>query len=330
MLTSREERRQPVFRILVRLPDNLMDGVEVLAQLNAARMTSTVQFDWVTVGALESYLKQTALFRDAYNGPVTKRLDSIEIAELQAYLRRFIRFKSQTDPRISRALEPIPSPLSKLDASHLAADIIAVAHFYAIPIDLFLGVGAMENNYMNVPGDLTNTIWKKRAEKGDIVLRRKAGRVLVRNDSLGVWQITRESLRYAHRLFLRDKRNYANLPERLRPPGKLDLDSVDSEVLTTYSGLLLRDLLDLFNGDVSLAAGAYNGGPGNPNTRYATGVQMVAGYAHRVIGRAYETDRARSKKNLVSSRKIHDALKSADSKPSAQAQSHFKAPAIGP
>lgn len=323
MLASREEQGQPVFRILVRLPDNFMDGVEVLAQLNAARLTSTVQLDWVTADALESYIQQTALFRDAYNAPVAKRLKAIHVAELEGYLRRFIRFKSQTDPRISRALVPIPSPLTKLDASHLAADIIAVAHFYNIPIDLFLGVGAMENNYMNVPGDLKNTIWKKLAESGDIVLRRRSGRVLVRNDSQGVWQITRESLRYAHQLFQRDKRNYADLPERLRPARALDLDAVDSEVLTTYAGLLLRDLLDRFHGDVPLTAGAYNGGPRNPNARYATGVQMVADYAHRVIVRANEIDRARSERNSDSNRKIHDALKAANKEATDRPQSQL-------
>ena len=113
--------------------------------------------------------------------------------ELESYLRRFIHFKSQTDPRTWSASEAIPSPLTKSDAARLAADIIAVAHFYDLPVDLFLGIGAMENNYMNVAGDLENTAWKRRAEDGDIVLKRRRGRVLVKNDSMGVWQITRAS-----------------------------------------------------------------------------------------------------------------------------------------
>jgi len=46
------------------------------------------------------------------------------------------------------------------------------------------------------------------------------------------------------------------------------VNDVDHGVLTTFAGLLLRDLLDRFNGDVSLAVAAYNGGPGNPSRRY--------------------------------------------------------------
>jgi hypothetical protein len=105
-----------------------------------------------------------------------------------------------------------------------------------------LGIGAMENNYMNVRGDLENAAWKARPQPGDIVLRRVRGRVLVRNDSVGLWQITRESLRYAHALYLRDKRDYSLLSERLRPEKVLDLNNIDPQVLTTYAGLLLQDL----------------------------------------------------------------------------------------
>src|SRR5581483_370777 len=199
--------------------------------------------------------------------------------------------KSITDPRIRRDLEPIPSPLTRKEASRLAADMIAVSRFYDIPLDLLIGIGAMENNFMSVPGDSTNTVWKRRAQPGDIVLKRRHGRVLVRNNSSGVWQITRESLRYAHRLYLADKRDYNQLPSRLRPPKTLDIDKVSQDVLTTYAGLLLRDLLDRFRGDVTLAAGAYNGGPRNPNARYAAGVEMVAEYARRIIDRAAHLNR---------------------------------------
>jgi hypothetical protein len=224
-------------------------------------------------------------------------------------MRRFIRFKSETDPRTWTDSEAIPSPLTKSDAARLAADIIAVAQFYDLPIDLFLGIGAMENNYMSVAGDLRNTVWKRHAEPGDIVLKRGRGRrVLVKNDSLGVWQITRESLRYAHRLYLRDKRDYGQLPERLRPPPKLDFNALNPDTLTTYAALLLRNLVDRFHGDVTLAAGAYNGGPANPNAHYASGVEMVANYARRVIGRAAEMDRLALEQSSVSPRKINQTL----------------------
>jgi hypothetical protein len=52
------------------------------------------------------------------------------------------------------------------------------------------------------------------------------------------------------------------------------------------AGLLFRDLLDRFHGDVARAVGAYNGGPGNPNPLYEEGVRMVADYARRVMEHA--------------------------------------------
>ncbi len=286
MLTSSEEHERPIYRIVIQLPNDLVTGISLLANLKASGLTSTLQYRWASHSELLRAIHETTLFLKAYKEPARTSLEQLHPRELQAYLRRFIRFKSMTDPRIRAQMEPVPSPLSMTAASRLAADIIAVSDFYHIPLDLFIGIGAMENNYMAVPGDLNNTAWKRRAEPGDIVLKRRRGRVLVRNDSAGVWQITRQSLRYAHRLYLEDKRDYSKLAERLRPPKKLDMDNVDPEVLTTYAALLLRDLLDRFHGDLEKAAGAYNGGPANPNTRYAEGVQMVANYARNVIERA--------------------------------------------
>lgn len=37
--------------------------------------------------------------------------------------------------------------LSREHATEMAVDIIAVAKFYDLPLDIFLGIGAMENNY---------------------------------------------------------------------------------------------------------------------------------------------------------------------------------------
>lgn len=161
-----------------------------------------------------------------------------------------------------------------------------MASFFWLPLDFFLGIGAMENNYMDVPGDLENVVWKRRAEKGDIVLRGLRGRVLVLNYSTGVWQITRETLRYAHKLYLKGGWDYSLLPGRLRPPEDLNLDEVDPAHLTTYAGLLFRDLIDRFQGDVATAVGAYNGDPGNPNMQYQEGVRIVALYARKILEQA--------------------------------------------
>jgi soluble lytic murein transglycosylase-like protein len=64
------------------------------------------------------------------------------------------------------------------------------------------------------------------------------------------------------------------------------LNSVNSDQLTTYAGLVLRNLLDRFGGDVDQAIGAYNGGARNPNPAYAAGVRNVALYARKVLEHA--------------------------------------------
>jgi hypothetical protein len=218
--------------------------------------------------------------------PTRRKLEDLSPKALSAYLGRFIQFKSATDPRIRLRLEPVPKPLTGEDAQHLAGDILTVAQFFSLPLDFFLGIGAMENNYMNVRGDLEHSIWKRRPAADDVVLERRRGRVRVLNDSAGVWQITRETLRYADSLVKRDTRDYTTLPEHLRPPEHLNVNEVNPKVLTTYAGVLLRDLLDQFGGDVTLAVSAYNGGPARPNLKYGAGVQKAAEHARRVLEQA--------------------------------------------
>ncbi len=229
---------------------------------------------------------QSRSFELAYNFPKYKTLEGLSREEVVAYTRRFIRFKSSTDPRILSRIEPAPRVLSREEAQQLAEDIVTVAQFYALPLDFFLGIGAMENNYMNVTGDLDHAVWKRRADNGDVVLRRRGRRVLVLDQASGIWQITKETLRYAHRQYLKDTRDYSLLPERLRPPRQLDDATLNPDVLTTFAGLLFRDLLDRFGGDVELAVGAYNGGPRSPNFQYEQGVRLVARYARRVLEQA--------------------------------------------
>jgi len=101
---------------------------------------------------------------------------------------------------------------------------------------------------------------------------------------MGIWQITRQSLRYAHELFLCDTRDYSKLPLEFRPTQLLDMNFLSSRVLTTYAVLLLRDLLDYFDGSLFLASAAYNGSKLHPNLEYASGVENVASYARRVLG----------------------------------------------
>src|SRR5712692_3196364 len=232
------------------------------------------------------YQQQSHLFDVAYGVPTEQKLESLSSFQLLPALARFLVFKSQTDNRVLDRSDAAPRPLTREQATQLASDILAVADFYALPLDYFLGVGAMENDYMDIDGDLDHAVWKKRAQRDDIILRRGRKRVMVSNYAIGTWQITRETLRAAHQLYLKDKRDYTRLPARLRPPRDLNLNSVDDAVLTTYAGLLLRGLLDHFGGDVDKATGAYNGGVKTPNPAYASGVKTVAEYARRVLEHA--------------------------------------------
>jgi hypothetical protein len=233
---------------------------------------------------------ETSVFLGSYNPHRTPRLASLPRDQLLAPLASFLMFKSVTDRRVRERIPPVPTTLSDGQAKELAADILDVVRFYNLPLDVFLGIGAMENDYMNVRGDLDHSVWKRRAQRGDIILKRERGRVLVSDYAMGVWQITRETLRSAHDLYLQDKRDYSALPPRLRPTKKLSFDLDNSEVLTTYAGLLLRHLLDETHGDIAKAVGAYNGSLRNPNYQYAAGVEAVALYARNFLERAAYLD----------------------------------------
>jgi len=290
LLTAKATEAGPVYRIFLVLDNNLLSAVPYLARLRAEGFIPHFHLDPVPQQDLAYRRLETAVFLGAYNPLMAPRLDSVAPAQLLLPLTRFLMFKSETDRRIRKRISPVPTELSEKQARQLATDIVAVTRFYRLPLEVFLGIGAMENNYMNVRGDLEHAVWKRRPQRGDIVLKRRRGRVLVSDYAMGVWQITRETLRYAHLLYLKDQRDYSALPPRLRPAKTLDFDLGDSEVLTTYAGLLLRHLLDKTHGDVARAVGAYNGSLRKPNFQYAAGVRSVALYARSFLERAANLD----------------------------------------
>src|SRR3989475_2536777 len=290
LLTAVETATGPSYEIFVVCDNDLLTAMPYLARLEGRNLTSSYDLNTWSEKDFAYYQQQSHMFDVAYGVPALQKLESLNSFQLLSALARFLVFKSQTDNRVLYGSESAPHPLTREQASQLAADILDVAQFYSLPLDYFLGVGAMENDYMDVNGDLEHAVWKKRAQRDDIVLRRSRKRVMVSDYAMGTWQITRETLRAAHQLYLKDKRDYSLLPARLRPPRELSLNSVDDAVLTTYAGLLLRGLLDHFGGDVEKATGAYNGGVKTPNPAYAAGVKTVAEYARRVLEHATALD----------------------------------------
>jgi hypothetical protein len=285
-LTADRTGKRANYKIFLQVENDQLTAIPRLDRMQVHGLITHYELVAWTKKDLAFAQQQSRMFENAYNVPTEQKLETLPSFQLVPALADFLVFKSQTDWRVVGQSATAPQPLTHHQALRLASDILDVAHFYNLPLDYFLGVGAMENNYMDVNGDLTHAVWKKHADRGDIVLERQRKRVLVSDYSIGAWQISRETLRAAHQLYLKDKRHYDELPPRLRPSRDLDVNSVDSEVLTTYAGLVLRDLLDRFDGNVDQAIGAYNGGTRNLNPAYAAGVKNVALYARRVLEHA--------------------------------------------
>src|SRR6266581_8869797 len=312
----------PSYEIFIVSDNDLLTAVPRLAQLEGCNLIAHYELNTWAEKDFAYHQRQSHMFDVAYGVPSGQKLESLSSFQLRPALARFLVFKSQTDNRVLARSDPVPRPLTQEQATQLAADILDVAQFYSLPLDYFLGVGAMENDYMDVNGDLEHAVWKKRAQRDDIVLRRNRKRVMVSDYAMGTWQITRETLRAAHQLYLKDKRDYSLLPARLRPPRELNLNSVDDAVLTTYAGLLLRGLLDHFGGDVDKAIGAYNGGVKTPNPAYAAGVKTVAEYARRVLEHATALDDpSPNAKNPASTQPPASAPSTAPPRSAAQAPS---------
>ena len=289
-LTALNTKKGPQYKIFVVTDNDLLTAVPQVASFKSRNLIAHYEFQTWSQKEFSYYQQQSHTFDVAYDVPTEQKLEGINSSKLLPALAQFLIFKSQTDNRVVDNSDSAARPLTREQATQLATDILSVAHFYDLPLDYFMGVGAMENDYMDVNGDLTHAVWKKRAERGDIVLRRTRKRVMVSDYAMGTWQITRETLRAAHQLYLHDKRDYSQLPARLRPSRELDVNNVSDAVLTTYAGLLLRDLLDHFGGDVEKAIGAYNGGVKTPNPAYANSVKNVADYARRILEHATAQD----------------------------------------
>jgi hypothetical protein len=278
--------RHPNFQLYVALPNNYLTQSNRLLQLAIKGQIPGFHLSSPPTSQIKDWSRQTRVLQKVYQRKTEKPLLQFPRKLLISAVAQFILFKSRTDPRAQLNLVPPAKLLSPHDARLFATDMVDVASFYHIPLSMFIGIGAMENNFLDVRGDLHHSVWKRHWQPGDVLLRRRHGWILVKDFARGPWQITQSTLRVAHRLYLRDTRDYSLLPAYLRPHQKLDLNHISTPVLTTYAGLLISNLLSNFQGNRYKAAGAYNGGDGNPNMQYAQGVFLVARYAHRVIAHA--------------------------------------------
>jgi len=294
-LTALNTKKGPQYKIFVVTDNDLLTAVPQVASFKSRNLITHYELETWSQKEYNYYQGQSHTFDVAYDVPTEQKLEGINSSKLLPALAQFLIFKSQTDNRVVDNSDSAARPLTRDQATQLATDILDVARFYDLPLDYFMGVGAMENDYMDVNGDLTHAVWKKRADRGDIVLRRTRKRVMVSDYAMGTWQITRETVRAAHQLYLHDKRDYTQLPARLRPSRELDVNNVPDAVLTTYAGLLLRDLLDHFGGDVEKAIGAYNGGVKTPNPAYASSVKNIADYARRILEHSTAQDDSNAK-----------------------------------
>src|SRR6266699_2930681 len=257
LLTAVNTKKAPHYKIFIVTNNDLLAAISQLADLEGRNLIAHYELETWSEKELSYYQQESHTFDVAYDLPTEQKLETINSSRMLPALAQFLIFKSQTDNRVVDGSQDAPRPLTREQATELASDILDVAHFYDLPLDYFMGVGAMESDY-----------------------------------AMGIWQITRETLRAAHQLYLHDKRDYSQLPARLRPPRQLDLNNVNDAVLTTYAGLLLRDLLDHFGGNVEKAICAYNGGVRTPNPDYASGVKNVAEYARRIVEHASAQDDA--------------------------------------
>jgi hypothetical protein len=142
LLTYEPDVDQP-YAIVSRLPDDLPSAAADAGTLYAAGLIGDVSWRFVPSVELTRLRQQTRVFVAAYNLPAKEAFDRIPKSRLAEYLQRFIRFKSHTDPRVRRRIEPAPPVLSSEEAQRLAADIMTVAEFYALPLEFFAGIAAI-------------------------------------------------------------------------------------------------------------------------------------------------------------------------------------------
>lgn len=256
-ITARVDRGNTVYEIVARFPNDLLTSIPLISQLQVARLLSD-SWGIVPEALSKRWEQETELFSATYDLAIQRRLRGVPRTEVMSAVAAYLRSGPTNLPR-TRRVSPLRRVFAGVGRPRLVADIVMVAEFYALPLDLFLSIRDLDQS----------------PESAEASADPAADR-----------ELTGEALRHANRLFMAETRDYAALPSHLRPleqeiAGE-QIAEVRAEVLTTYAGRLFRDLLDRSHGNLGEALAIYKGGPEAPN-RYRVGARRVGLYARKAL-----------------------------------------------
>src|SRR5258708_6173105 len=132
LLTAADTAAGPSYQIFIVCDNDLLTAVPFLSQLEGRNLIAQYDLQTWTAKDFAYYQQQSHMFDVAYGVPTEQKLESLNSFQLLPALARFLVFKSQTDNRVLERSDAAPRPLTREQASQLAADILDVAHFYAL------------------------------------------------------------------------------------------------------------------------------------------------------------------------------------------------------
>src|SRR4029077_7491712 len=137
VLTAFDTSSGPSYKIFIVSDNDLLTAVPRLTQLEGRNLIARYDLVTWTEKDFAYYQQQSHTFDVAYGVPTEQKLESLSSFQLLPALARFLVFKSQTDNRVMERTDSAPRPLTREQATQLAADILDVAQFYSLPLDYF-------------------------------------------------------------------------------------------------------------------------------------------------------------------------------------------------
>lgn len=131
MLIVNDDKRSS-YSIALRCSGNLPDCLDEIVRLRARGIGGMLSWSFLTPATVAHFNEETQVFVRAYSGPVQNDFRHLSAGKRASYVSHFLRFKAATDKRVLG--DSALAPLSSEKASLLAADIIAVADFYDLPL----------------------------------------------------------------------------------------------------------------------------------------------------------------------------------------------------